>query len=331
MIMRRNLPPLNPLRIFEVAARHVSFTCAATELGVTQAAVSRQISVLEGALGVCLFQRQHTKLKLTQSGKQYLAAIRPAFDLIDNATAQLQGRTGAPRLRLRAYQTFATYWLIPRLSRFTERHPEIDIELSTSTAPVHFDHEDIDISIQLSDVPAADTTSELLFRDTIAPVCSAKVARLIASGSISDLANVRLIHARYRRRDWADWTAFVGADIPIDGGLCFESSSLSYQAAKAGLGVAMGQLHLVQADLESGALVMPFDRVLQRWHGYYLTHPRRVRSNISVRAFQGWLMEEVRQTREWATAVSAREPDPSLLDADRRLKAIAHLNKPNHQ
>lgn len=300
--MRRSLPPLNPLRIFEAAARHVNFTSAAAELGVTQAAVSRQIAVLEGALGACLFDRQQTRLRLTRTGAQYLTSIRPAFDLIDGATAEVQGRQGVPRLRLRTSNSFATYWLIPRLSRFTEQYPDIEIEISTSNEPVQFDHDDIDVAIQLTDILPTDASSDLLFHDALVPVCSPALAARISPRLIADLSRTRLLHTRLRCRDWSDWASFVGADMESVGGLYFESSSLSYDAAKAGMGVAMGELHLLDEELQRGSLVVLFDRVLQRQSGYYLVHPRRVRANPSVCAFRQWLGDEIRQMRACPTA-----------------------------
>ncbi len=210
--MFRQLPPLNPLRMFEASGRHVSFTRAAEELGVTQAAVSGQVAVLEGFLKVKLFERRHSELALTDTGRRYLAAISPALEMIEESTSNARRVDSKPILRIRSYPTFARHWLIPRLSRFSARHPDIDIRLTTAVALADFELENLDLCIQFGEGTWPELTAWKLMPDAIAPVCS----RALSHGSkplrqVQDLENHTLLHSRYRRSDWADWLAFAGA------------------------------------------------------------------------------------------------------------------------
>src|ERR1700754_5040085 len=145
--MRRSVPPLNPLRVFEAAARHVHFTRAAEELGITQAAVSRQISSLEQWLDVKLFERRHSDLRLTSAGSYYLESLRQAFDLINNSTAKILSKLAQSKIVLRSFATFASLWLMPRLPRFHEQHPDIKVDLLISVASIEVQREQADLFI----------------------------------------------------------------------------------------------------------------------------------------------------------------------------------------
>jgi LysR family glycine cleavage system transcriptional activator len=290
----RILPPLNPLRVFEVAARHESFTRAADELGVTQAAVSRQVGVLEGAIAVRLFERRRNGIRLTERGRQYLEACNRAFDLIENSTKQIRGSSTSGRLRVRSYTTLSAHWLIPRLPDFSRRHPDIEISLSTSVVPADFRREDIDISVQFGDGKWPGVSAYLLLSDLLAPVCSPEY--LASSAPLKEPRDVLrhpLLHSRYRRRDWPDWLAFVGLD-PVAGGSAFDSSTLTYQAARQGVGVAMGQIELLTSDLREGTLVTPLSQVLQRPLGYYVVQPANTVQDPKIRIFREWLLEQAR-------------------------------------
>src|SRR4051812_15695918 len=170
--MRRTLPPLNPLRVFEAAARHVHFTRAADELGITQAAVSRQISALEQWLGVKLFERRHTELRLTAAGAQYLESLRQAFDLIGDSTAKLLSGPVRSRIVLRSYATFAFFWMVPRLPRFRERYPDIQVDFLPPVPSIEFQRERGDLIIPHGIAEPQGAVAQRLFHDLIAPVCS---------------------------------------------------------------------------------------------------------------------------------------------------------------
>lgn len=301
--MRRVLPPLNPLRTFEVAARHVSFTHAAEELGVTQTAVSRQVAVLEAFLKVKLFERHNSELTLTEYGHAYHSAIQPALDLIAHATAGTRGLV-PNQLTLRVYVTFAMRWLMPRLPRFRAKHPNIGINLSTSISPADFEREDLDINICHGDGKWPGVKGSLLFADRIAPVCAPSLLEgPNAPREAADLQRQTLLHSRHRRSDWTEWLDFAGIAVPpAQQDLVLETSMLVYEAARQGMGFAIGQLPLLKADLESGVLVAPFP-ALERPMGYYLLHRSQGRLEPKVEAFKAWILEE-------AAADNAALPPP---------------------
>jgi LysR family glycine cleavage system transcriptional activator len=291
----RQLPPLNPLRMFEASGRHVSFTRAAEELGVTQAAVSRQVAVLEGFLKVKLFARHHSELQLTDTGRRYLAAVSQALATIEESTANVRRVDAKPVLRLRSYPTFARHWLIPRLSRFSAKHPDIEVRLSTAVALADFEHENLDLCVQFGEGTWEGLTAWKLMPDAIAPVCS----RALLDGpkplrQVQDLERHTLLHSRYRRSDWADWLAFAGGKIDPSHGPVFDSSTLTYQAAMGDIGVAIGQICLLERELASGDLVLPFDKILRRSLGYYLVHPKRAGGSRKVIAFREWIIGEAK-------------------------------------
>src|ERR1700761_2993332 len=176
MSLVQAIPPLNPLRVFEVAARLESFTEAAAELGVTQSAVSRQIATLEAALEAQLFVRERHGVRLTKVGRTYRDAVAPAFTMIRAASSALKNRRAEP-LRLRIYTTFAAKWLIKRLPKFQELHPKIRVKLDASVENVNFARDDIDLAIQFGRGDWRGVEKQLLIRDVIQPVCSQKLLR----------------------------------------------------------------------------------------------------------------------------------------------------------
>ena len=198
--MSVSLPPLNPLRTFDVAARHSSFSGAANELSVTQAAVSRQIGLLEHVLNVRLFHREKAGVRLTSAGLRFHQEVAPAFALIASATARLTAEQKGEPLRLRVYTTFAAKWLIPRLQSFHAAYPHIQIKISNAVAPVDFEIEELDLAIQFGAGSWPGTESEKLFDDVLQPVCSPSLAAKLRKPD--DLKRFQLLHSHYRRADW---------------------------------------------------------------------------------------------------------------------------------
>lgn len=289
--MRRMLPPLNPLRAFEAAGRHVSFTRAAEELGVTQTAVSRQVAVLEAYMRCRLFERHNSALILTDSGQAFLNSIQPAIETIAEATAMTRGRSNNI-VKARVYLTFALRWLLPRLSRFREEHPDIEIYLTTSLLPADFERDDLDVNICHGGPNWSDATSMLIFEDRLTPLCSpALLEGPDAPREPADLVHQLLLHSRNRIADWGDWFRSVGVDTQVEAGTTLETSSLVYEAAHQGLGFALGQVNLVRNELERGELVAPFP-VMRRSSGYFLLH-KNGRIDPKTRAFKEWLIREV--------------------------------------
>lgn len=291
--MARRLPPLNPLRVFEVVARSGNLTAAAQELHVTQSAVSRQVAVLEAYLGVDLFRRERHGVTLTRAGADYAREVMPAFERIAGATERLARAHEPGILRLRTYTTFAAKWLIPRLPDFQRAHPGIDVRISNAVPDVDFDRDGVDVAIQYGDGRWPHAEADLLFRDEIEPVCSPRFVREHrAARQPARLLATRLLISRYRRHDWDDWLAACDlADVATaTERMSFSSSVLTWQAAIDGLGIAIGQTALLQHEFRQGLLIRPFGRPLRRAQGHYLVRPAVQRESREVRALRDWLL-----------------------------------------
>lgn len=292
--MARRIPPLNPLRVFEVVARTQNLTTAAQELHVTQSAVSRQIAALEGYFGVELFRRERHGVALTRTGQSYAEQVVPAFEAIAAATERLVKSTRQGALRVRTYTTFAAKWLIPRLPEFKRLHPDIDVRITNGVPDVDFDRDAVDVAIQYGDGRWPHLAADLLFKDEIEPVCSPRyLAGQDAAGRDPRLLlQQRLLVSHYRRSDWDDWLLAHGLAEQAGGAerMTFSSSVLTWQAALDGLGVAIGQKALLLPELESGQLVRPFRRPLRRDRGHYLVRPQVQRASRAVGDFRDWLL-----------------------------------------
>jgi LysR family glycine cleavage system transcriptional activator len=291
----RRIPPLNPLRVFEVVARTQNLTTAAQELHVTQSAVSRQIAVLETYLGVELFKRERHGVALTRVGQSYADEVIPAFDAIGGATERLFKSSTQGALRLRTYTTFAAKWLIPRLPEFKLRHPEIDVKITNAVPDVDFDRDRVDAAIQYGDGQWPHLVADLLFKDEIEPVCSPRylVQHPSAKRNPQVLLRERLLVSHFRRSDWEHWLSAtgLGAQAADAERMTFSSSVLTWQAALDGLGLAIGQKDLLLHELESGQLVRPFRMPVRREQGHYFVRPELQRESRKVRVFRDWLLE----------------------------------------
>lgn len=292
--MTRPIPPLNPLHVFDRAARHGSFTRAAEELGVTQPAVSRQVALLEDYLGVRLFLREPRGLTLTPEGRRYAEEIAPAFRTIAAATERLVTTRAAEPLKLQVYATFMAKWLMRRMPQLQARHPALKLRTRAVVQPVDFARDGVDAAIQFGrgDWPGLDVV--FLFADEIQPVCA---PALLAGGppvrTPADLLRYPLLHAHYRRRDWPDWLAAMGLDeVAEPEAAIFSSSLLTYQAAIDGLGIAMGQPRLLQQEIASGTLV-PLARSLHRDLGYYFVSPPDHHDWRRIGLVRDWLLDQV--------------------------------------
>src|SRR5436190_9694023 len=214
--MPRRLPPLNALKASEAAARHESFTRAAEELCVTQGAVSHQVKALEAELGLKLFNRQPQRLVITEAGRAYLGVVRDAFDRIADGTERLLQRQSGGALTVSTSPNFAAKWLVHRLGRFAEAHPEIDLRVSASLHHVDFAREDIDLAIRHGDGTASGLHVTRLCTEELFPVCSPKLlAGRNPLRQPSDLGRFTLIHVSDRqgwsnRQGWSQWLDFAG-------------------------------------------------------------------------------------------------------------------------
>jgi len=293
--LRRTLPPLNPLRSFEAAARYLSYTLAAQELNVTQVAVSRQVRVLEDYLEVTLFERGTRSVSLTDAGRALLPVLTQALDHIELGIANINKR-GRNAISIQVYTAFAQRWLIPRLVRFQELHPTIEVNLRTSDRPLNFDRQNIDAAIISAPAPAPPAEHEyvLLSRRELMPVCSPTLVkgRKLPLGPES-LKKLPLLHSLARPEAWREWLDAAGySAINAKTGLRFETSSMVFGAAVAGLGVAVGIRMLVEEELRSGVLVVPFRYVHASPRKYYLVSPKSLSPSTALTIFSEWLVKE---------------------------------------
>lgn len=299
--MARRLPPLNALRAFEAAARHLSFTKAAEELHVTQAAISHQVKGLEDRLGVALFRRANRSLRLTEAGQSYLPAIRDAFDTIDAATTRLAARDRSGLLNVTCMPSFAASWLVHRLGRFRAVHPDIDVRLAPDERLTDFAREDVDIGVRYGKGHWAGLVAERFLTEDVFPVCSP--ALLKGAHPLrrpEDLRHHTLLHDDIET-DWRRWLVAAGVDgVDPTRGTHFTSSSLMLQAAVAGQGVALGRSALASNDLAEGRLVRPFEVSLPVEAAYYVVYPESYAGRKKVVAFRDWLMAEAERDEQSA-------------------------------
>ena len=290
--IKRNLPSLNGLRAFEAAARHLSFTRAAEELSVTQAAVSHQIRTLEDRLGTALFIRRNRSLFLTPAGQAYLPPVRAAFDQLHQATESLDRQESTGALTVSTLASFAIKWLVPRLAGFQAVEPDIDVRITTGMGMVDFDREEVDMAIRYGRGVWPGLRADRLLTEDIFPVCSP--ALLEGDRPLrepADLKRHQLLHVAGFRDDWRVWLTAAGErGVDPEQGLVFDMSVTTLQAAIDGLGVALGHAPLVQADLAAGRLVAPFDITLPTEMAYYVVAPTASADRPKVKAFREWLL-----------------------------------------
>ncbi|SLN60655.1 transcriptional regulator GcvA [Oceanibacterium hippocampi] len=288
----RRLPASAALQAFTVAGRSLSFSKAAAELNLTAGAISRQIRALEEQLGTALFRRHHKRVELTEAGRRFLDDIAPSLEHIAAAADRLRQGGVASALSIGAYPTFAIRWFIPRWGRFYDRHPEIDVRLTTSMGPFDFRNADYDAAMVVRpEVPLKGFVSHRVLPVELFPVCRPELARSIRVPA--DLARHTLLHDAPRPDDWPRWLAAAGVG-GIDGqrGLRFESLNLALQAAIEGLGIAIGIGGLVRPELESGRLVRLFDVIRHSDRPFQFVYPEARANDLRLVAFRDWLLEE---------------------------------------
>jgi LysR family glycine cleavage system transcriptional activator len=294
--MKRQLPPLNALRAFEVAARTGNFTEASKQLNVSQGAISRQIALLEAFLGEPLFQRGHREARLTAEGAEYALVVRSAFDRIEQATqARLQAHRHRP-LRIKLFPTLGTKWLAPRLGKFHSHCPTIDIQLTTTLNYVHFETDEIDITVQTRLETALGIQQEPLFAIELIPVCSpAYLAKIQLIERPVQLLEHTLLHSMKRPDDWQIWLEAAGIrPRDVRAGLTFGNSVLAYQAAIDGAGITMAHTQMVGEDISGGRLAAAFPLIVQSGDSYHLTFRQADAERPDVKAFRSWALDEAR-------------------------------------
>ena len=291
--MARRLPPLNAVRAFEAAARHLSFTKAAKELHVTQAAISHQVKALEAYLGMKLFRRLNRALVLTEEGQTYLPPVKRIFDHLYDATRRLTENEARGKLTVSVIPSLAARWLVPRLGRFREAQPDIDVRVAPSGHLVDFAREDVDVGIRYGRGRYPGMRVDRLMTEDILPVCSP--ALLEGSRPLkrpSDLRHHTLLHDD-GHGEWRTWLLATGVDdVDATRGTVFTDSGMLIQAAVAGQGVALARGALAADDLASGRLVRPFDFNLPAEFAYYIVCPEATADQPKVVAFREWLLQE---------------------------------------
>lgn len=288
----RRLPPLTSLRSFEAAGRHLSFTAAAEELGVTLSAVGHQVRQLEEHLGLALFHRTGRGLVLSAEGQLLLPGIQRGFEQFVQAVARLDAERDTGAITISMLSTFAMRWFIPRLTRFQALHPAIDVRISTTMRLVELEREGIDCAIRFGVGPWPGLVATRLFSERLTPVCQPSLAARLARPA--DLAGHRLLHSQNRLDHWERWLRSVGVtDIDAAAGPVFETRSFAIQAALQGLGVAVMDPSFVADEIAAGRLVRPFADEVIVDGAYWLVSPEHLADAPKLAALRAWLVEEV--------------------------------------
>ncbi|WP_109481313.1 transcriptional regulator GcvA [Paraburkholderia sp. C35] len=312
--MKRVLPPLNALRAFEAAGRLGSFKEAAAELHVTHGAVSQQVRLLEEWLGASLFERHNRRVVLTSAAKAYLEQIGPVLDRLSQATARYGYGVSGPVSRVlsvNAPATFTLRWLVPRLTKLRASHPDVNINVETSNAPLESLKDEYDVIIRGGPDTFYGYSMQPFLSEERLPVCSPALLRRVPLQTPADLRKHTLLHTASLPRLWPDWLA--SARIPSlkpASAITFDHFYLSLQAAIDGVGIAMGPTALVSGDLAAGRLVTPFagPRLPSRRYCTYVAQEKA--DDELVALFRAWLERE-----------GARGPDSPVRAPSRRRKS----------
>jgi DNA-binding transcriptional LysR family regulator len=295
--LRRTLPPLDPLVAFEAAARHESFTAAAQELNLSQAAVSQRIRVLEEHLGAALFTRAHRRVRLTTAGRALQHAAAPALRQIAVAAEELRAPAERHRLTIGADQSIASMWLLPRLAAFQAATGATSVRLVASDEEADGLAEDVDIAILHGEGAWPGRSSMLLFAEEIFPVCAPSYlessGRLRRPADLPAHALLELEDARWDWMNWRGWLSWAGVERPAARDpLRINAYPLVIEAARAGQGVALGWRCLVDADLAAGRLVRPLPQSARTRFGYHLVWPATRPLSPVATAFRDWALAQ---------------------------------------
>lgn len=291
-VSRRFIPSTSTLQAFEAAARLASFTDAASELNLTQSAISRQIRTLEDQLGVELFIRERQTVRPTPAGEAYAREIRTALRLIGSATLNLSVNPDGGNFTLAILPTFGTRWLAPRLTHFTRDNPGITINLVTRTRPVDFNREAVDAAISHGFGEWAGTQSLYLKSETLIPVASPEFIRRHNIKSPADIDGRMLIHLATRPDSWAQWFRLHEFESDLPPGIVFDQFAMAAQGAATGLGIALMPELLIKPELEQGELARVLDMPMEGREKYYLVWPTERANLPPLRRFRDWLAQE---------------------------------------
>jgi LysR family glycine cleavage system transcriptional activator len=305
--MRRKIPSLQALAVFDSAARHQSYTRAAQELALTQSAVSRQIAALEEFLGVPLFRRTRHGVVITEAGQQYARQIAPRLQALERDTLDaMSGHAGSGSggtVTLAAVPTFAARWLVPRLKDFADQHPDIVLHIETRTRPFLFSDSEFDAALfALSPAQMdqwAGTVGTPLMPELVVPVCTPALLQCLgednAAPDAASLAQLPLLQQSTRPEAWRDWFGAAGLSAQADqpnmlAGPRFEQFSMTSAAAVAGMGLALVPRVLIENELASGDLVVAHPQASPEERFIYLVQPQQKDTKPATQVFANWLL-----------------------------------------
>jgi LysR family glycine cleavage system transcriptional activator len=304
--MPRRLPSLNAVKAFEAAARSKSLTRAAEELFVTPGAVSQQVKALEAELGLKLFNRERQRLVITEAGREYLAVVRDALDQLALGTERLTQRQRSGVLTVSVSLDFAAKWLVGRLGRFAESHPEIDLRVAASDQHIDFAREDVDLAVRHGDGRWPELEVERLCAEQLFPVCSPKLMRgRKRITSASDLLKFPLL----RLDDWSNWGRWfdaAGLTTQATPGPVLNRASMLIDAAVDGQGVALARTALASLDLIHGRLVRPVALSLEMPNTFWIVSPKPTARTPKIAIFREWLLAEAEEDARRLASIYTR-------------------------
>lgn len=293
----RRLPNLAALRAFEAAARHQNFSRAAEELHLTHGAISHQVRALEDELGVLLFVRRGKRITIAPDGERFAALLRKSLTDIANAAEAIKAGVRQKQLTVTALPSFAARWLSPRLGRFIEQHPDLEVMLQSSSHLTDFTREAVDVGIRFGRGQYSGLVAEKLMDDYYYPVASPSFNAGKLPRSPGKIARSTLL--RCDLEPWAPWFRAAGLDLPEPtGGLVFQDSSMLVRAAVEGHGIALARHVIACNDLDSGDLTRLSNVVVQSPQSYYMVCTPGALQKPQVQAFRTWLFDEVAKQRQ---------------------------------
>lgn len=294
--MPKRLPPLNALKAFESAARHLSFTKAADELFVTQAAVSHQIKSLEGYLSTKLFHRKNRSLLLTEEGQAYFQDLRDIFSQMQEATDRLLSMGAKGAITIATPPSFASQWLVPKIYKFSAAHSDIDVRIKAVDLDDGFLDDSVDIAVYYGTGTWQGLHITKLLPEYLTPMCAPSLlARAKPLQSLSDLSQHTLLHDNTRSA-WKDWLkAFSVKGVNVNQGPIFSHTNLVLQAAATGQGIALSDTVLAKPDIDSGRIICPFSEKIESKVSYYLVCKGSQADKSKIAVFREWMLSQAEQ------------------------------------
>jgi len=290
--MARKLPPLHLLHLFEASGRHASFKKAGEELHLTPSAISHQIKALEENLGVALFNRLSRGVNLTPAGKNYLFVVQDIFQRLDQGTTALKQRYSKPPLRLSTFPSISSNIIIPKLSRFQQQFPDIELRLDTGANLVDLRYEEIDLAIRLGPGEWTGVTAEKLFDIEVTPMCSPEFAEKYQLKDIQQINQIPLLNLSSMEGGWTTFAVAVGMNaIDPKAVLSLGTYDAVIQSAQQGLGLALGALPIENSAIKKGLLIRPFKEKIQFPHACFAVYRPQDKQRKDILAFLDWFKQ----------------------------------------